>query len=146
MDERNCYWLNPLAEGTVSYLVRTVAELRTLGFDEVVFSDFRFPDTQSIEFSGDRQEAINQAAADLVMNCTTETFAVSFLTNSLSLQLPEGRSRLYLTGVAAADAAALAQQVTAADPAAQVVFLADSHDTRYDAYSILRPITDEQPT
>ena len=87
---------------------------------------------------------MNQAAADLVLTCPTETFAVSFLLDSISLRLPEGRCRIYLENAAAADAASLAAQVNAADPAAQVVFLADSHDTRYEAYGILRPITDAE--
>jgi hypothetical protein len=143
MDEKNCYWLNPTANGTVSYLIRTVTELRTLGFDEVVFFDFRFPDTDKIDFAGDKQTALMETAATLVNTCSTETFAVSFLTEGTAMQLPEGRSRLYLKGVAAADAAALAAQAKAENPAAQVVFLTDSFDTRYESFGVLRPITDQ---
>ena len=145
MDEKNCYWLNPTSNGTVSYLVRTITELRTLGFDEVAFSDFRFPTTDKIDFSGDKQTALMEAAATLVNTCTTDTFAVSFLCEGTSMQIPEGRVRLYLTGVAAADAAALAAQAKAENPAAQVVFLTDSYDTRYEAFGILRPITEPLP-
>lgn len=34
-----------------------------------------------------------------------------------------------------------ASQVTLADPAVHLVFLTEFHDTRYDAYGVLRPIT-----
>ncbi len=138
--EHRCYWLNPGSEGAVTYLVRTALELRNLGVHEVVFADFRFPNTNEIIFEGDRLAALNQTAADLVSSCATESFTVSFQRSDTALTLPVGRTRLYLTGIAAADAAAAAAAVAAADPAAQVVFFTDSGDTRYDAYGVMRPL------
>lgn len=142
MDEDRCYWLNPASEGAVAYLVRITLELRNLGFQEVVFSDFRFPNTDQILFTGDKLATLNQVAADLVSTCATEHFAVSFQRNDTALTLPEGRTRLYLAGIPAADAAASAGAVNAANAAAQVVFLADSGDTRYDAFGVLRPLNE----
>ena len=139
VDEGGCYWLNPNKQGTVSYLVQIVTELKNLGFDEVVFDSFTFPDTKYKRVDFDEAEALATAAKTLVTSCATERFAVSFVQHA-GFALPEGRSRLYLTGVVAADAALLAQQSGLADPAARLVFLTEIHDTRFDAYSVLRPL------
>ena len=139
-DDDYCYWLDPTKQGTVTYLVEIVTELKNLGFDEVVFDEFRFPDTKDLKFSGDRTEALNTTANTLVTTCTTSSFAVSFVQKDPTLVSPGGRSRLYLEGVAAAQAAAVAQQSGVADPTINLVFLTEVHDTRFNDYSVLRPI------
>lgn len=141
MDDDSCYWLDPTSEGTVTYLVQIVTELKNLGFDEVVFYDFRFPDTQSIIFDGDRDEALKQTAQTLVKTCSNDRFAVSFVGSDAAFPLPEGRSRLYLENAAAADAANIAIQTGLTDPDIRLVFLTENHDTRFDAYSVLRPLS-----
>lgn len=139
MDEERCYWLNPKSEGTLTYLIQIVTELRNLGFDEVVFTDFQVPATDAIYFEGDRGQAINETAATLVKACAKDTFAVSFVRSSDAFQLPEGRSRLYLKDVAAADAAAAAAQTGLEDIKTRLVFLTELMDTRFDDYGVLRP-------
>jgi len=134
------YWLNPAHEGALTYLRDIIFEIRNLGFDEVVFWEFRFPDTEKLYFEGDRAQTIEAAALMLVKACASETFAVSFTGSDVSFPLPEGRSRLYLTGVSAADAASLATQTGLADPQVRLVFLTDLMDTRFDDYSVLRPL------
>ena len=57
-----------------------------------------------------------------------------------TVQPVEGRSRLYLTDVAADSVAGVAAGYGLDNPAAGVVFLTDSFDPRYDAYSVLRPL------
>ena len=141
LDDQNCYWLNPGKSGTQSYLQNVAAELRDLGFDEVMFSDFRFPDTTELDYSGDKVENLQKAANALVEKCTTDTFALSFSTTGSTVQSVSGRSRLYLEGVDAADAASVAARYEAEDPGAQLVFITDSYDTRYEEYGVLRPIT-----
>lgn len=135
-----CYWLDPTKDGTMTYLIRMLTELRGLGFDEVVFSDFRFPDTDKVRFEGDRLQALTEAAEMLVKTCATDTFCVSFTRLTADLTLPEGRTRLYLTGVSAADADTAAGSTNLPDPKAQVVFVTDMHDTRYETFSVLRPL------
>ena len=54
--------------------------------------------------------------------------------------LPEGRTRLYLSGVEAKEVGARASQVTFENPQARLVFFADTNDTRFDEYGVLRPI------
>jgi len=139
-DADYCYWLDPAREGTVTYLVQIVSELKKLGFDEVVLGDFRIPDSDTTYYDGDRQQAVAEAAQKLVTACATEQFAVSFVGSSASFALPVGRCRLYLQNVAAADAAAAAQESALEKPDVNLVFLTEVHDTRFDAYSVLRPL------
>lgn len=151
MDGSRCYWLNPTRDGTMSYLMEIVAELKALGFDEVVFDDFRFPETDQIRFNGDKAEALKNAALQLEAACATKSFAVSFVSNSADFPLPDGRTRLYLKDIAAADVVTVLEGLVMEDPAARVVFFTDSRDTRFESYSLLRPINSEimdipQPT
>jgi len=138
----NCYWLNPVSNGALSWLVAQANELRELGFDEVVFTDFRFPDTDKIIFNSSltRQEALEAAAATLVESCATARFAVSFETANPDFKLPEGRTRLYLTDVEASQAAEYSDRANVPDKAANLVFSTTTNDTRFDPYSVMRPM------
>lgn len=139
MDDESCYWLDPATSGTQSYLMRVAAELREKGFDEVLFSQFRFPDGDGYTFDGDKAATLTAAAKLLVTSCATETFAVSFSADG-DFTLPEGRCRLYFTGVEATAAAETAARITTGDAPIRAVFLTESNDTRYDVYSVLRPL------
>ena len=132
------YWLNPASTGAQNYLVQIAGELRDMGFDEVVFSEFRFPDTDQIKFPEDKTAALDQVATTLVQACTNDSFTVSFSGNLTAL--PEGRCRLYLENVAAADIPNLVSTLNLENPEAKLVFYTDSMDTRYEAYSVLRPL------
>jgi hypothetical protein len=138
-DEDYCYWLNPGSQGTMTYLIQIVTELKNLGFDEVVFQDFYFPDTNEIVFKADKAQTLATAAKTLVTTCTTDTFTVSFVGQADSFTLPEGRCRLYAQGVSAALVESYAMQAGIEDPA-KLVFLTEIHDTRFDTYSVLRPL------
>ncbi len=143
MDSNGCYWLNPASDGTVSYLAKIANELRGLGFDEVVFSNYYFPATDSIVFRGDKAQTLADTAQTLVKSCATDSFAVSFTANS-EFTPPTGRSRIYLENAVASNAKETAEKLGFEDPAVQVVFITDIHDTRFDAYSVLRPISDAE--
>ena len=139
-DDDYCYWLDPTKQGTVTYLVEIVTELKKMGFDEVVFDNYCFPDTTDLKFSGDRAEALNATANTLVATCADQSFAVSFIGGAKGFQLPQGRSRLYMTDVAAIQAATVAAQSGLEDPAINLVFLTENHDTRFNEFSVLRPL------
>lgn len=143
MDSYGCYWLNPASDGTVSFLAQIANELRGLGFDEVVFCDYYFPETDKIVFRASKQEALEKAAQTLVNTCATDRFAVSF-TATTTFTAPTGRSRIFLQNVAAADAAQRAAQFALEDPAVGVVFMTDIHDTRFEEFGVLRPIADAE--
>lgn len=143
MDDYGCYWLNPASDGTISYLAQIANELKGLGFNEVVFYDYYFPSTDRIVFRGDKLQALSETAQTLVNSCATDNFAVSF-TVSTDFTPPTGRSRMYLEDTAASEAAEKARQFGFEDPSVRVVFLTDIHDTRFDDYSVLRPLSDAQ--
>ncbi len=138
--EGPCYWMNPAKDATLTRLIQIITEIRVLGFDEVVLADYRFPDTDKVAFEGDKDQTLRDVAETLVKTCATDSFCVSFTRSAADLPLPEGRTRLYLTGVSAADAAVLAAQTGFAEPGIHVVFITDAGDTRYDAFCALRPI------
>lgn len=140
-DDEKCYWLDPTDRAAISWVTQIIEELKGLGFDEVVLSEFRIPNSSSITVDGDSTEIITQAAASIVSSCATESFAVSFLTSDSTFPLPEGRSRLYLENVSAKNVDAIVAQLGMTDPTINLVFMTNTNDTRYDEYSVLRPIT-----
>lgn len=140
-DEDNCYWFDPTDNDTIAWLQEITRELKSLGFDEVVFSEFRIPNTDRIVFSGDRNEALAKAAQTLVTACATDSFAVSFMTSDSSFVMPEGRSRLYMQDIGPKNVEAVAAKLNFANPQASLVFMATTNDTRYDEYSVMRPIS-----
>ena len=140
-DDDKCYWLDPTDVSAMNWLMSIAEELKALGFDEVVFTEFRMPDTDGIYFTGDRDAAIKTAAANIVKDCATEKFAISFMTDNTEFPLPEGgRSRLYVQNVSAKDVAAVAARLQVPDQKVNIVFMANTNDTRYDEFSSLRPI------
>lgn len=140
VDEEGCYWLNPSRDGVLNYLTRIITELRSLGFDEVVLDDFSVPRADNTYFDGDRDQAVATAAKTLVTTCGGDYFAVSF-TGTAGFPLPEGRTRLYVETAAAAEVQTVAQQTGLEDTVTRLVFLTENHDTRFDAYSVMRPIS-----
>ncbi len=139
-DDDYRYWLNPGREGTQSYLASIANELSDLGFDEVLFCDFRFPDTERIVFNGDKLETLKEAAQFLVSTCSSGTFAVSF-EGSEGFVPPEGRSRVYYVNVEAAQAETLALASGVTDTAVNLAFVTELYDTRFDTYGVLRPLS-----
>ncbi len=140
VDSSYCYWLNPASQGTRSYLISLISELKNMGFDEVVLTDFTFPTSTEIVFDGDRQSAINDAAKVLVDTCSTDAFTVSFV-GQAGFVLPDGRSRLYLENAQPAQAASLAEGTGLEQPDIYVVFITELHDTRFDEFGVLRPLS-----
>ena len=136
-----CYWLDPAKNGTRTWLVQVASELRDMGFDEVVFTDFCFPPTEDIMYEANKLEVLNDTAAHLVYNLATEDFCVSFLCNEEGFVLPEGRTRLYRSKVDASMAQAVAETLNVPDTAINLVYLTDVGDTRFDAFGVLRPLS-----
>lgn len=140
MDADGCYWLNPAREAIVNYLIDIATELQMLGFDEVVFEDFYFPQTDSIVFNGDKQATLESTAQTIVDSCATKNFAVSFVSDG-SWKEPEGRSRVYRKDIS--DAITLMEfnnAVTVEDPQTRVVLITNNMDSRFEEYGVLRPI------
>lgn len=141
IDDEGCYWLKPDSTAVLNRLIALANELKALGFDEVVFTDFCFPSTTKISYSGDKAEALAKAMDTLITNCNTSNFCVSFSVTDHTLAVPDGRSRLYLEKASAQNVAQILSQVSISDPDIRLVFVADSNDTRFDDYGVLRAIS-----
>lgn len=135
-----CYWLDPVKNGTRSHLIAIASELRDLGFDEVVFTDYCFPPTEDILYEGDKLAALNETAEHLVYNLATDSFCISFLCNDPGFRLPEGRTRIYRDDVEASMAQQVAESLEIASMQNNLVYLTEAMDTRFDVFGVLRPL------
>ena len=140
MDDDGCYWLKPKDSATIGYLASIILELKNLGFDEVVLDKFWVPDGTTVQYTGDALADLAECANRLVSTTATNAFTVSFTVSDATFPLPEGRCRMYLSGVPARDVEITGAKATFTDPQIRLVFIADSMDTRFDIYSVLRTI------
>ena len=138
-DGDGCYWLNPDSSGTRKFMVDIIQELKALGFHEVVLTEFRFPQTDSILYNGDKAQALADAAQSLVTGCATNNFAVCFVGDG-SWQVPEGRTRLYVENIEASGIADAVAASGVTDLETGLVFVTTLYDTRFDEYGVLRPL------
>lgn len=144
MDDNRCYWLNPESQGTLSYIIQIITELKQMGFNEVVLGDFAIPSSEKIKFNGDRKEILGAAAQKILEACSNDRFAVSFCVTSASFPLPEGRTRLYMENQSASEIKTMSAETVFSDTAVKLVFITDLNDTRFDDYSVLRPLNTAQ--
>ena len=140
MDPDGYFWLDPTNATTTSWITDVVLELRDMGFNEVVLTDFTFPNSDKYIFNGDKVAALQSSAATLVSSCASSGFVLSFCVDDPAFALPQGRCRLYLSGVTANGIGQTASKVTVEDPTVQLAFIAETGDTRYDEYSVLRSL------
>ena len=140
-DNNNCYWLNPTNPTVLSYISSIVQELKEMDFDEVLLADFSVPVSDKVYFKEDRTEALKNAANTIIESCGSEYFTVSFGVTSSTFPLPEGRTRMYLSGVEAQNVGAVIAQSKVENAEIRIVFLADTNDTRYDEYGVMRPLS-----
>ncbi len=143
-DEGGMYWLDPTNLSVQNWLSSIVKELRDMGFDEVVLSNFRFPISDKYIFKGDKDAALLEAAEKIVKDTAADDFTLSFCVANASFPIPEGRTRIYLDNVDAGNVSIRASQVTVEEPQIRLVFLAETNDTRYSEYGVLRPISVSQ--
>ena len=82
-DENNCYWMNPYSNDVQGYLTSIALELANLGFDEVLFDDFYFPDSDRISWTGSvtKQEAVLDAADNLSANLLNQSIRLDLGTS-----------------------------------------------------------------
>ena len=143
MDERRCYWLRPDSLDARSYLAAIALELDARGFDEVLFDNFTVPDDDSVAWD---TEAMTQVAA--LEDCA-ETLGANLTGSSIRLALgttvpsvAQYASRVYVTTEKANDVMTVteAMREVLPDASTQLVFVTTSHDTRFDAAGVIRPL------
>lgn len=139
-DSDNCYWLNPTDNGALSWIMQIIEEVKGLGFDEVVLSNFSIPTDEKAKFTGDRETALLTAANTILSACGTTDFAISFTVKDSTFALPDGRCRMVMENVDAKNVGAIAARVTFEDPEVRLVFMASTNDTRFNDYGVLRPL------
>lgn len=141
-DSGGCYWLNPTDSTTLNWVSSVILELKAMGFQEVVLKDFSFPNSDRYIFSGNKDTALQDAAKTLITNCGSDTFTLSFTVSSANFPLPEdSRCRIFMENVSATDVPAKASTYTGENPEIYLGFIATTNDTRYNAYSVLRPLS-----
>ncbi len=138
MDPGGMYWLDPTNATATTWITSVVLELKEMGFNEVMLADFCFPDSDQYIFNGDKAAALQDAASKLMTACSSDNFTLSFGVADTSFLLPEGRCRMYLEDVSAAQIDATAAKVEFEDADVRLVFLSETGDTRYDDYGVLR--------
>lgn len=142
MDSGGYFWLDPTSANTIGWLTSIINELKGMGFHEVMLANFRFPaETDKYIFNGNMEEALATAAQTLFTSTHSDTFTLSFGATTAAFPLPEGRSRVYLENVDASNVRNMAEQATMENPDSRMVFLCATNDTRFDAYSVLRPLS-----
>ena len=144
-DENNCYWLNPYSNDVQGYLSSIALELSGLGFDEVLFDQFYFPDSDRISWTGNvtKQEAILDAADNLSANLLNQPVRLCLGTNDPEVAAYAGRVFITTNNASQIDSDVTALSDVLADTAAQIVYITDSRDTRFDACGAMRPLLDE---
>ena len=133
MDSNGCYWLDPASETVMIYLKQIARELSSRGFREVVFSDFRFPASNSISYHSEKaQELTTFFSGSNLMN--------SFETDDTAFPADVCTGRLYIRDVDGSKIEKFAQAYGGAENLTELVFLVNSKDTRFDERAVLRPL------
>ena len=148
MDEKRCYWLDPSDASVQSFLASIALELQDLGFDEVLFDQFYFPSSDAINWSSDlgltRQTAVQNAAEGIRAALEGSSIRVDFVSDDPAVAAQADRIAVANEDAAAVESTAAAFADVLPDPSSQLLFLTSSRDTRYENYSVLRPLLDEQ--
>lgn len=143
-----CYWLNPYSKEVQGYLTSVAIELSQLGFDGVLFDDFYFPDSDRIMWNSNvsRDEAVLDCAASL---SDLSGYGIEILFGTSSPEVAAYADRVCIRSEQAEDVPDVMAQMQPIleDPAAQIVFLTESRDTRFAQCGVLRPLIEaDEPT
>ena len=140
-----CYWLNPYSNNVQGYLTSIAIELSQRGFDGVLFDDFYFPDSDRIMWNATitRDEAVLDAAANIADSLYG--YGIEVLFGSAPTGAAAYADRVCVTTDAAEDVNSIVEELSPSltDPAAQIVFLTSSRDTRFAACGVIRPLIED---
>ena len=142
MDSNGCYWLDPASETVMIYLKQIARELSSRGFREVVFSEFRFPASNSISYHSEKSgaELTQDAAQELTTFFSGSNLMISFETDDTAFPADVCTGRLYIRDVDGSKIEKFAQAYGSAENLTELVFLVNSKDTRFDERAVLRPL------
>ena len=145
MDSNNCYWLDPADDLVKGYLMEIARELSSLGFDEVAFDRFLFPDSSKIVYSSElsKPELLQKTIGELNAFAQGSSIKISFVTEDTAFPAQEVKGRLYFPNVDGSKAELYARSFENAPEVTELVFLANSRDTRFEGRAQLRPLLSE---
>lgn len=145
MDSNGCYWLDPADETVLAYLTQICGELDTLGFREVAFSQFSFPDTSRIVYPSEQtvDERMATAAQALFRLNAGSELTLSFVTERTDFPTGDCACRLYFPEVDGSQVERYALAYEPIESLKEIVFLANSRDTRFEGHAQLRPLLAE---
>ena len=133
-DDDGRYWLDPAQDAVISYLAGMIEQLSQMGFKEVILNDFSLPISDRIDYTfGDStSDEIMIRAYNNLLDATMDYCKLSLLiTDPVSgHQAFDAADRIY---VYYQDGGSVKDYVEA-HPDQYLVFITDSHDTRFDAY------------
>ena len=118
-------------------------EFYNLGFDEVLFDNFYVPSDSSIAWDTEAitpVAALEDCAENLTANLTGSSIRLALGTSVPSVA--QYASRVFVTTERANDVLSVTDAMTEVlpDPVTQLVFVTTSHDTRFDASGVIRPL------
>ena len=144
-DSQGCYWMDPARTDVLTRIETVCTELQTMGFREVVLDGFHFPQTDSIfydETERSKEDILIEAATTLQNDLGLTDLKVSFgVPGDMAFPTMLTQGRLYFDLDDGAEIASVAsvQAASIVTPDVQLVFLTESHDTRFDDYGHLAP-------
>lgn len=145
-DENGCYWLNPYSNDVQGYLSSIGIELSKLGFDEVLFDNFYFPESDRIVWSLQdvtTQAAVADAAKNIAADLAGYGIRVDFGSSDPAVAAYAGRIAVATDDASAVDGLVSSMADALQTPASQIVFLTNSRDTRFSAGCVFRPLIEQ---
>lgn len=133
--EGGSYWLDPTNESVQNYLLGMMEELIDMGFDEILLDTFYFPESQSIVYNtGDytRAELLVEAYDHLAAVVKNRCVLGIYISNAAEMthQAIYNAEHVYAYFASGASLKTYAETY----PGVYLVFVTDSHDTRFEDY------------
>lgn len=132
------YWLDPTQESVQAYISYMINTLSEMGFQEVILNHFSFPEDSSINYSseeGAREQALIDSFQAIQANISSScTLGLLITDPSTGHQAFDYAEHLY---VYMSSGNAVSEYIEA-HPDRYIVFVTDSHDTRFDEFGKLQ--------
>lgn len=129
------YWLDPTNESVQDYLLGMIEELIDMGFDEILLDTFYFPESQSIVYNtGDytRAELLVEAYNKLAAVVKNRCILGIYISNAAEMTHQAMYNAEHVYAYFASGASL--KSYTETYPGVYLVFVTDSHDTRFEDY------------
>lgn len=142
MSSSGSYWLDPGQEPVIQYVADLIQQLADMGFDEVILNDFSLPTGDSVDYDyGDSTSTdIMLAAYNNLLDATMDSCKLSLYIEDPASghQAFDAADRIYVY----MDDGGSVKDYAENHPDQYLVFITDSHDTRFDDYGKVEIIGD----